>query len=67
MSNVIGSGTFAVHCLLERETFGPYKEQRYCGDSASVSASPSGDQHLPYTTKNVPVGEGPDSSTNSGS
>lgn len=43
MSNLIGSGTFAVHCLLERETFGPYKEQRYCGGSASVSASPSGD------------------------
>lgn len=64
MTNVIESAKCAVNRLFEWATFGPYKEPRYCGDLASVSVS-SRDPHLPYTLQNVPVGEGPDSTTNS--
>lgn len=40
MNNVVESAKCATNCLFEWATFGPYKEPRYCGDSASVSVSP---------------------------
>lgn len=40
MDNVIESAKCAANRLFEWATFGPYKEPRYCGDSASATVSP---------------------------